>query len=209
MTLMFYYMPYSTAGTTHDVLAALGVEHEVKELSIANGDTESPAFLAVNPNGRVPVIVHNGTPIWESAAITIYLGEVFGTKAGLYPEPGPQRGQAMSWLVWSSTTLSLAAGTYFGHLPSAPETKSKESIPVGERSPFEAARSLKKLHKALHVLDDALAKHPFIIGKSFSLVDVHVKSFIEWVRMLSVDFTQYGNIATWLQACEKAVTQKK
>ena len=72
------------------------------------GDTKKPEFLKLNPNGKVPVIVHDGTSIWESAAITMYLGEVFGVDAKLYPAPGPKRGAAMKWIVWGNVSLGEA-----------------------------------------------------------------------------------------------------
>ncbi|KAI9880154.1 MAG: hypothetical protein M1823_006761, partial [Watsoniomyces obsoletus] len=90
----------STASITQGVLAELDIECERVKLDIEAGDTRKPDFLKVNPNGRVPAIVHDGTPIWESAAITMYLGELFGVDAELYPAPGPKRGEAMKWIVW-------------------------------------------------------------------------------------------------------------
>ncbi len=95
MSLTFYYAPMSTASITEAVLAELGVACERIRLDFAAGDTRAPDFLAVNPNGRVPAVVHDGTSIWESCAITMYLGEAFGVEAGLYPAPGPKRGEAM------------------------------------------------------------------------------------------------------------------
>src|SRR6185312_8799587 len=61
-------------------------------------------------DGKVLVLVHDGKAIWESAAITLYLGEIFGVAEGLYPEPGPERGEAMKWVVWSNVTLGDAFG---------------------------------------------------------------------------------------------------
>lgn len=56
----------------------------------------------------VPVLVHDGTVIFESAAIQIYLGETFGADKGLYPNPGPRRGEALKWLVWTNVSLGEA-----------------------------------------------------------------------------------------------------
>ena len=108
MSLTFYYAPNSTASITEAVLAELGISCERIRLDISAGDTRTPEFLRVNPNGRVPVIVHEGTPIWESCAITMYLGEVFGVDAGLYPAPGPRRGEAMKWIAWANVMLAEA-----------------------------------------------------------------------------------------------------
>jgi glutathione S-transferase len=82
MTLTFYNASNSTSDVTSAVLAELEYNLEAPlctrvQLSIQAGDTKSPSFLSsVNPNGRVPAIVHDGVPIWESAAITMHLGEM-------------------------------------------------------------------------------------------------------------------------------------
>lgn len=121
MSLTFYYAPMSTASVTEGVLAELGVPCERVKLDIGAGDTRKPHFLEVNPNGRVPAIVHDGTPIWESAAITMYLGETFGEDAGLYPAPGPKRGEAMKWITWGNVALAEAGGRLAASLPPGSE----------------------------------------------------------------------------------------
>ena len=63
MSFIFYYAPMSTASLTEAVLAELGTPCERVKLDITAGDTRKPEFLKVNPNGRVPVIVHEGTAI--------------------------------------------------------------------------------------------------------------------------------------------------
>src|SRR5919106_6511202 len=105
MSLTFYYAPMSTATLTEAVLAELGIPCERVKLDLKAGDTHKLEYLKLNPNGVVPLIVHDGTPIWESAAITMYLGEVFGVEAKLYPELSPKRGEAMKWIAWGNVTL--------------------------------------------------------------------------------------------------------
>jgi hypothetical protein len=78
MTLVFHHAPMSSAVTTHWVLEELGVPYDKVKLDLAAGDTRKPAHLAINPNGKVPVIVHDDVPIFESAAISIDLGGTFG-----------------------------------------------------------------------------------------------------------------------------------
>ena len=109
MSLTFYYAPMSTASITDLVLEEPGVPCDRVKLDSQKGDTKKPEYLAVNPNGKVPCIVHDGTAIWESAAITIYLGETFGVERGLFPTPGPRRGEAMKWIVWTNVTMGDAA----------------------------------------------------------------------------------------------------
>src|ERR1043165_2347013 len=101
MSLAFYYSQMSTAVITNLVLEELGVPCEKIQLDLRKGETHTAEFLKLNPNGKVPLIVHDGTPIWESAAITMYLGEMFGVEKNLYPAPGPKRGEAMKWVTWA------------------------------------------------------------------------------------------------------------
>src|SRR5687767_14895791 len=106
MSLTFYRAPMSTASVTELVLEELAIPHEVVTLDLQKGETKKAEFMKLNPNGKVPVIVHEGVPIWESCAITIYLGETFGVERKLWPAPGPKRGEAMKWVAWSSVTLA-------------------------------------------------------------------------------------------------------
>lgn len=114
MPLTFYYSPFSTSSVTDAVLAEL--EHGRAEkiadrvkVSLKDSEQRTENYLTkVNPNGLVPALVHDGVQIWESAAITIYLGELFGTDGAepLFPKPGPARGEALKWIVWGNTHLS-------------------------------------------------------------------------------------------------------
>ena len=92
MSLTFYYAPMSTATVTELALEELGIPVERVKLDLQKGDTKKPEYTKWNPNAKVPMIVHDGVAIWESAAIAIYLGETFGTEKKLWPAPGPKRG---------------------------------------------------------------------------------------------------------------------
>jgi glutathione S-transferase len=118
MTLKYYFAPYSTATVTTDVLneLELGLDKplaERVEVSLGDsGDVRKEAYLAeVNPNGLVPALVHDGVQIWESAAVTMYLGELFGVDRPepLYPAMGPRRGEAMKWIVWANLQIAVMA----------------------------------------------------------------------------------------------------
>jgi len=117
MSLTFYFAPMSTASITEAVLAELGIPFDLVKLNISVGETKKPEFLKLNPNGKVPVIVHEGVAIWESSAITMYLGEVFGVDKKPYPAPGTKRGEAMKWIAWSNVTLAEPASRLFASLP--------------------------------------------------------------------------------------------
>jgi glutathione S-transferase len=192
MSLTFYYAPMSTAGITELVLEELGIPHERVTLDIQKGDTKKPDYLAVNPNGRVPCIVHDGTPIWESAAVTIYLGETFGVERGLFPGPGPRRGEAIMWIVWTNVTLGDAVGRWTRNaMDWYPEDQKNAKARDAARSDIDGC---------LRVLDGALAGKQFLTG-DYTLADAHLSSFLIWLRMMKIDFAPFPNVQAWSERC--------
>jgi glutathione S-transferase len=206
MNLTFYHVPMSTSNLTECVLAELGTPCERVRLSIAAGDTRKPEFLALNPNGRVPVIVHEGTPIWESAAITMYLGDVFGVDAHLYPAPGPKRGEAMKWIVWCNITLGEAGARWAASLPpgseGAVEPGSRDWVPPEERSARAAEKAKAELVACLAILEGGLSGRSFLLG-DYSLVDTHVHVLVGLFAFMGVDLTHFPGVAGWLQRCSE------
>ncbi|KAM3513428.1 hypothetical protein MY11210_002908 [Beauveria gryllotalpidicola] len=115
MTLIkFYRANYSSAGITDAVLAELeaAAGHPLAtriDVSLRS-ETRTASFLAINPNGHVPALVlPSGEPLWESAAITLHLGEVYGVAAGLYPDTAEERAQTAKWIVWTNVNLPMHA----------------------------------------------------------------------------------------------------
>lgn len=204
MSLRFFSAPWSTATLTAYALAELGVEHERVRLDIDAGDTRRPEFLALNPNGRVPVLVHDGVPIWESAAILLHLGEQFGVASGLYPPPGPRRGQAMAWIVWANVTLAepigrLSAAVPDGN-PGAVQPGSRDWVPPERRDPSAAQRAREDLAGHLAILEAVLAERPYVLG-DYTLVDTHLQGLVGYARSLDADLTPFPRVEDWLARC--------
>ncbi len=192
MSLTFYYSPMSTAMITDVVLEELGMPCERVTIDLKKGQTRTPEYLRLNPNGKVPLLVHDGTPIWESAAITLYLGEIFGVAKGLYPPPGTERGTAMKWIVWANVTLGEAAGRWMRN--------TSEYYPAEQHNAKAAEAAKVDMHGCLRILDDALAGKPFLLG-DYTLADAHVNSVIGWLRFMAVDFSTYKNLNAWSDRC--------
>lgn len=206
MSLVFYYSPMSTASITQAVIAELDLACDRVVLDIDAGDTRDPKFLEINPNGRVPVIVHEGVTIWESAAITIYLGETFGTEAGLYPIAGPERGEAMKWIVWSNRALAEAAGRMSAALPvgtdGAVQAGSKDVVPSDQQNGRELDRAETDVTDLLGVLDDALSCRVYLLGE-YSLADTHVHGFVSWLDLMGVDLSAFASVSRWAHSCRE------
>jgi glutathione S-transferase len=206
MSLTFYYAPMSTASITEAVLAELGTPCERVKLDLSAGDTRKPDFLKVNPNGRVPAIVHEGMPIWESSAITMYLGEVFGVDAKLYPAPGPKRGEAMKWIAWSNVTLVEAASRLSASLPTnsegAVQPNSLDWVDPDHRSASALEKAKADIAVCLKILDGGLEGKLFLLGE-YSLADTHLQGIVGWISTMEVSLAPFPNVTGWLKRCSE------
>jgi glutathione S-transferase len=192
MSLAFYDAPMSTATITQIVLEELGVAVEKVRVDIRKGESHTPEFLRLNPNGKVPLVVHDGTPIWESVAITTYLGEVFGVEKGLYPAAGPKRGEPMKWIAWTGVTFGAAVGRWLYN--------SSQWAPPEQHNAKAAEAGLAEVHQCLRLLDEALDGRTFLVG-DYSLADTHVNSFTDWLRFMQMDLAAYPRLNAWSQRC--------
>lgn len=192
MSLTFYYSPMSTATLTDLVLEELAVPCERVRIDLRKGETRAQEFLRVNPNGKVPVLVHDGTAIWESAAITLYLGEIFGVAKGLYPEPGPERGEAMRWIVWANVSLGDAFGRWVRN--------TTDWIPAEQHNAKAAAAAESDTRGCLRILDQALAGRQYLLA-GYTLADAHVNSFIDWLRYMKMDLSDHARLNAWSERC--------
>jgi glutathione S-transferase len=154
--------------------------------------TQSPDFLKINPNGKVPVLVHDGTAIWESAAITMYLGETFGVEKKLYPAPGAQRGEAMKWIVWTNVTLGDAVNRF--------TRNTTDWYPADERNAKAGEAAKKEVADCLRIVDDALRGKQFLLG-DYTIVDTHLHGIVGWLQMLKIDFAPFPHVQAWSQRC--------
>jgi glutathione S-transferase len=199
MSLTFYRAPMSTATITELVLAELDVPHETVTLNLKEKETKKAEHLRLDPNGRVPVLVHDGVSIWESAAITLYLGETFGAAKNLWPAPGPKRGEVMKWVAWTNVTLGEAVYRWQRNTAWAPED---------ERNAKAAEVAKKDVEACLRILDQSLEGRAFL-GDAYTLADTHVNSFIDWLRYMQLDFKVYPHLEAWSKRCSDRPAHKK
>jgi GSH-dependent disulfide-bond oxidoreductase len=142
-------------------------------VDVRKGEQFDPELLALNPNGKVPVIVDDGVPVFDSNAILLYLAE----KTGLFLPAGDPaaRAELLSWLMFAASGLGPYCGqavhfTYF-----APETRYAR-----ERYRFEAERHFQ-------VLDRRLAERRYMLGETYSIVDMGVWGWSRFVPFILGD----------------------
>jgi len=157
--IVFYHNPQSRGRIIRWMLEEVGAPYEVRAIDFKAGAHKSPAYLAVNPMGKVPAIVHRGTVVTECAAICAYLADAF-PEAGLAPPPG-ERGTYYRWLFFGAGTLEYALVDK-----------------MFARPPVERPSALGYGHfaDALRTLDGALEPGPWLDGGRFSAADVYIGS---------------------------------
>jgi glutathione S-transferase len=189
MSLVFYYSPMSSAVTAHWALEELGVPYEKVKIDLVARDQDKPAFLALNPNGKVPLLVHDGVPIFESVAIMIHLGETFGVDKQLFPAPGLARAEAIKWLVWCNVSVGEALSRYLHNTsPRIPEER--HNAKAGEVAKAD-------VDKHLTILENALEGKQWLVGDSFTLTDLHVSGWMAYVGMCGFDLARYPKLEAW------------
>ena len=191
--LKFYYAPMSSAMRIHWTLEELGVPYEKIKLDLAAGDQKKPEYLALNPNGKIPLLVAEGEPIFESLAILLYLGERFGVDKGLFPPPNPQRAIAFKWMAWGSVTLTDAISRLVRN--------TSPRFPAEEQNAKAAETAKTEIHAALAILDAHLADKQYLVGSEFSIVDISIATFVPFMARLGIDTGNYPNINAWVGRC--------
>jgi glutathione S-transferase len=197
--IVLYSHPMSRGRTVHWLLEELGVPYEYKLVDIEKGEQKAPAYLAINPMGKVPAVVHNGVVVTESAAICVYLADAFPA-ARLAPKvDDPKRGTYLRWF-------------FFGAACFEPAVIDK----MFARPPVERPGALGygTYESTLAVLESALKPGPYILGETFSAVDVFLGSQIHWALMTKAieprpQFQQYAERCAARPAMQRLMTGAK
>ena len=195
MSIKFYYCPHSNASRVRMSLSELGVPHETVQLDLKAGDQKRPEFLAINPNGKVPTIVLDGTPMFEAVAIQIALGERFGVEKGLWPRVGSaEHLQALTWLVWSQVSLVTAV--------MRTSWNESEYSPKEQHNPKQAEVAWAEVQKLLKILDARLDGREYLTGDRYTLADLDVASTIVWADMVKkLELDELPRLRAWVRRC--------
>ena len=157
MALIFYTNPMSRGRMVRWMLEEVGQPYETKLIPYGP-EMKSPAYLAINPMGKIPVLVHDHTVITETAAIIAYLADAF-PEADLAPTPGTrERGPYYRWLFFGAGPFEAAVMDRALGVQIPPERKGS----VGYGS----------LEEVLATLEAALHPGPYLLGDTFSAADM-------------------------------------
>jgi glutathione S-transferase len=162
--LIFFHSPNSRSAGTRVLLEELGAPYELHALDLRAGEQRQPAYMAINPMGKVPAIRHGDALITEQGAVYLYLADAF-PQAGLAPAIGdPQRGPYLRWLFFYGSSFEPALiDRAQKHPPVPPST-----CPYGDYDTM------------LKTLVAPLEAGPYLLGERFSAADVLWGTALGW-----------------------------
>lgn len=169
------------------MLNLLGAEYEWVPVDILNGETETEAFLAKNPNGKIPVLeLDDGTYLWESNAILNFLAE--GTPY-LLSEPR-LRTQMLQWQFFEqySHEPAIAVARFIQFYLGLPEERMQEYRSLHKRG-----------YRVLKVMEQQLQRTPFLVGEQFSIADIALYAYTHVAHQGGFDLNQFPAIQAWLE----------
>ena len=177
MTIQLHYFPGNASLIPHILLEELGESFELLYVDRAKSAQKSAAYLKLNPNGLIPVLVDGEFVLYETAAVCLHLADTH-TKAGLAPALGtPERAHFYKWLAWLTNTLQAALIIFY-----YPERWVNEGNAAGAAEVKAHAEA--KIGAMLDQMDAQLASHgkDWFLGERYSALDAYAMVLCRWTR---------------------------
>jgi glutathione S-transferase len=158
-------------------------------LDASKGEHKSPAHLARNPNGRVPVLIDGATSLWESAAIMVYLAGK--ARSDMWPSDALKQADVMRWITWDAYEFMPHGGSFYF------ECLIKQRFGLGEPDRAELEAQTGPLRQSAQVLDGYLADRKFLVGDTLTIADFCVGVLLPWADEIELPIKDYANIQRW------------
>jgi glutathione S-transferase len=197
--MKLYHFPSPNPQKITFALRELALECEILPVDLSKGEQRTPEFLALNPFGRVPVLVDGDLALWESHAILSYLGDKTGK---LWPTSAAGRADALRWLFFLSGHIS----------PSATDLAFNRiavkllGIP-GDQDAI--ARGEKALPGVIAIVEGQLAKKQWMLGNDFTLVDCDYCPVLNVIEKAGFSYRDFPKVQSYLDACRSRQAWKE
>ena len=178
--ITLHYHPSNASFAPHILLREIGVPFELALVDRAQQAHKSPAYLKLNPNGLIPVLVDGDLVLYETAAICLHLADTH-PQAALAPAVGStERAHFYKWLVWLTNSLQTSLIAYFYPERWVDDGNSEGAAQV-------KAHAQARIGALLQQIDDRLAAHggPWLLGPHYSAVDPYAFMLCRWTRGFS------------------------
>src|SRR5881227_33975 len=165
-----FHSPQSRSAGTLVLLEELGADYELHVLNVRKGEQRQAEYLAVNPMGKVPAIVHDGALVTEQGAVYAYLADLY-PEAGITPAIGDRlRGPYLRWLFFYGSSFE----------PALIDRSMKREPAPASTSPYGDWDTM------LGTLTGQLAQGPYLLGERFSAADVLWGTALTWTTMFKL-----------------------
>ena len=175
--IQLHYYPGNASFAPHLLLEELGAPFELQYVDRTVAAHKSPAYLKLNPNGLIPVLVDGSLVLYETAAICLHLADTH-PESGFAPALGtPERAHFYKWLMWMTNTVQATLIPYF-----YPDRWVKEGNAQGAAEVKAGAES--KVGALLEQMDAQLASHgkDWFLGEHYSMLDPYAFLMCRWTR---------------------------
>ncbi|MBC7800368.1 MAG: glutathione S-transferase [Gemmatimonadaceae bacterium] len=180
MALTFYHSPNTRSSGALVLLEELGVEYTLHPLNMAKGEQRAPEYLAVNPMGKVPAIVHDGALVTEQVAVFAYLADAFPA-AGLAPPIGdPLRGPYLRWLAFYGAAFE----------PAVLDRSMQRDPGAARSSPYGDFATVWR------AVTDQFSTGPYMLGERFTAADLLWSTALIWTTRAKM-VPDHGAIAAY------------
>jgi glutathione S-transferase len=188
--MQLYHFPSPNPQKITFALKELGLDCEIVPIDLVKGEQRQPGFLAVNPFGRVPVLVDGSVTLTESHAILAYLGEKTGR---LWPSTAGDRASALGWLFFLSQHIMLPAGDVAQRFRAKlfGRAVDEETVARGEQA----------VPPVMAILEQHLAHNKWMMGAAFGLVDCAYFPVLNLIDKSGFGFAEFPKVAVYLDAC--------
>lgn len=181
-----YYAPQTCALATHIVLEQVGSPYQVVRLDFKAGEQRSPAFLAINPKGRVPALVTPRGVLTETPALLLYLAQLH-PEAGLAPLGDPfALAELQAVNAWLCSTVHVA----HAHRPRAYRWADDAAAQAAMQ-----AKVPQNMGECFDWIESALLRGPWMMGEGFTVADPYLYTVSGWLAGDGVDIARYPRVA--------------
>ena len=169
-------------------LAELALPYARIDAGLEHGKNTEPWYLALNPNGRVPLLVDGAFSLWESNTIVRYLASKHGG-GSLCPASLETRALAERWMDWQLSTLVLPVSIVFQNLIRRP---------AAERDAAAVERNTREANRAMTLLDEHLQRQPYVAGDAFTMGDIPVGATAHrWLEIPGIERPALAAVRAW------------
>lgn len=182
-------------------LEEAGVSYELTFIDFSKQEQKAPAYMELNPNGRIPTIVdrsNNDFTVFESGAILWYLAKKYSK---FLPAEADQKSETLQWLMFQMAGIGPMMGQamYFQRI----------ATPNGHEEPFSIKRYVDESRRLLEVLDSRLAKTPYLAGEEYSIADMATYPWARAYPWAKVSIEGLSHLQDWFTRLEARPAIKK